>query len=211
MNRPAVPPAAECPFWCRDHRGRHYSVHEFLKLIESFHGYPAPGVLVGAKMVDMAMQRMPAGTLFDAVCESAKCLPDAVQLLTPCTWGNGWLKVVALDRYALTLFDKRTLQGARVHVDPAGLEPYPEFRHWFLGTQPKRKDKTEQLIGEICAAAERAYRVQAVRVQPSLAAKAPSDPRAVCPQCGEAYPAGQGPACRACGGPALYYLKEEIQ
>jgi formylmethanofuran dehydrogenase subunit E len=178
---------------------------EFLKRVQSFHGYPAPGVLVGAKMVDMAMRRMPAGTLFDAVCETAKCLPDAVQLLTPCTAGNGWLKVVSLDRYAVTLFDKQTLQGARVHVEPAHLAPYPEFRHWFFGTRPKRKDRTDHLIREICAAQERIYAVQAVRVHPAHAAKAPSDPRAVCPECGEAYPSGHGPSCRGCRGTLSYY------
>jgi formylmethanofuran dehydrogenase subunit E len=162
-------------------------------------------------MVDMAMRRLPAGALFDAVCETAKCLPDAVQLLTPCTMGNGWLKVVPLDRYALTLFDKRTLRGARVHVNPDDLEPYPEYRHWFFGIRPKRKDKTEQLIREICTADERVYGVQAVSVQPSTNAKAPSDPRAVCPVCREAYPSGHGPACRGCAGEALYYAKEESE
>ena len=134
MTHSAVSSAMEPRIWCRDHRGRPYSVDEFLKLTESFHGYPAPGVLVGAKMVDMAMQRLPAGALFDAVCETAKCLPDAVQLLTPCTWGNGWLKVVPLDRYAVTLFDKGSLHGVRVHVDPARLGALPRnpalvFRH----------------------------------------------------------------------------------
>ena len=123
MTQPTEEAAIDTRPWCRDHRGRDYSVDEFLKLTESFHGYPAPGVLIGAKMVDIAMNRMPTGVLFDAVCESSKCLPDAVQLLTPCTLGNGWLRVVPLGRYALTLFDKRSGQGIRVYVNPAGWSP----------------------------------------------------------------------------------------
>ncbi|MDO8943293.1 MAG: formylmethanofuran dehydrogenase subunit E family protein [Desulfobacterales bacterium] len=180
-------------------------------MIESFHGYPAPGVLIGAKMVDIAMNRMPAGVLFDAVCESSKCLPDAVQLLTPCTLGNGWLRVVPLGRYALTLFDKRSGQGVRVYVDPVRLEPYPETQYWFFGTKPKRKDKSDQLIHEIRKAKDGLYGVQEVRVKPEFLSKAPSDPRAICPECGEAYPAGHGPICRGCQFETGYLLQEKIK
>lgn len=115
------------------------------------------GVVIGAKMVDMAMKRLPPGVLFDAVCESSKCLPDAVQLLTPCTCGNGWLRVVPLGRYALTLFNKQDGQGVRVYVDPARLDSYLETRYWFFGIKPKRKDKSDLLIHEIHQAQDRLY------------------------------------------------------
>ena len=59
------------------------------------------------------------GCLFDAICETRNCLPDAVQLLTPCTIGNGWLKVVNVGRFALTLYDKYQGEGVRVYLDPA--------------------------------------------------------------------------------------------
>ncbi len=209
MTQPTEGPAVDARPWCRDHRGRSYSLDAFLKLTESFHGYPAPGVLIGAKMVDLALRRVPAGVLFDAVCETAKCLPDAVQLLTPCTWGNGWLRVVPLGRFALTLFDKRSGEGVRVYVDPARLEPYPETRHWFFGTKPKRKDKSEQLIHEIRQAQDGLYGVRQVRIRPEFLSKDPSDPRALCPECGEAYPAGHGRICRGCKDGMSYLLKEE--
>jgi formylmethanofuran dehydrogenase subunit E len=208
-NPPTDDPASKPPPWCRDHRGREYSFDEFLKRIESFHGYPAPGVLVGAKMVDIAMRRMPAGILFDAVCESAKCLPDAVQLLTPCTMGNGWLRVVPLDRCALTLFDKRNGRGIRVYVSPTRLEAYPETRYWFFGIKPKRKDKSGLLVQEIRRARDTLYGFREVRVKPEFLQKAPSAPRAVCPQCGEAYPADHGRICRGCRNETGYLLKEE--
>jgi formylmethanofuran dehydrogenase subunit E len=60
--------------------------------VKSFHGYVAPGVVLGGVMVDLARRQLPPEVLFDAVCETRHCLPDAVQLLTPCTLGNGWLK-----------------------------------------------------------------------------------------------------------------------
>lgn len=197
----------DSPPWCRDHRGRTYSFEEFLDLTRMFHGYPAPGVIIGAKMVDMAMNRMPSGVLFDAVCETAKCLPDAVQLLTPCTWGNGWLRVVPIGRYALTLYAKNNGRGTRVYVNPAQLEPYPETRYWFYGIKPKRKDKTDLLLQEIRQAQDRLYGVQDVRVQPEFMLKNPSDRRAICPECREAYPAGHGPVCRGCRSETGYLVR----
>jgi formylmethanofuran dehydrogenase subunit E len=203
--------SGEAAPWCRDHRGRPYSFEEFLELTRTFHGYPAPGVVIGAKMVDIAMNRMTSGVLFDAVCETAKCLPDAVQLLTPCTWGNGWLRVVPFGRYALTLFDKHGGSGVRVYVDPARLDAYPEVRYWFFGIKPKRKDKTDLLLREIRQAQELIYGVQAVRVKPDILSKTSSDPRAICPNCHEAYPAGHGSICRGCRLETGYLLQEKIK
>ncbi len=209
MTRTAQDLPEEIRPWCRDYRGRDYSFDEFLKLTESFHGYAAPGVLIGARMVDIAMRRMPSGTLFDAVCESSKCLPDAVQLLTPCTWGNGWLRVVPMGRYALTLFDKRTGGGIRVFLNPAQLDACSEIRYWFFGIKPKRKDTTDFLLQEIREAQDRLYCVQTVCVKPELLSKKPSAHRAICPDCGEAYPVGHGRICRGCRLETSYIVKEE--
>ena len=65
-----------------------YTFQEFKRLAENFHGYAAPGLLIGGYMVEMAKARIPEGTLFEAVVETRKCLPDAVQLLTLCSAGN---------------------------------------------------------------------------------------------------------------------------
>ena len=62
-----------------------YTFGEYLDAVESFHGYKAPGVVIGGIMVDFAMQQLPSNTLFDAISETTYCLPDAIQLLTPCT------------------------------------------------------------------------------------------------------------------------------
>ncbi|MBW2217489.1 MAG: formylmethanofuran dehydrogenase subunit E family protein, partial [Deltaproteobacteria bacterium] len=82
-----------------------YTFDEFVPIVENFHGFAAPGVLIGGFMVDLALRNLPEGEFFDAVCETPKCLPDAIQLLTPGTIGNGWLKVVNFGRYALSLYE----------------------------------------------------------------------------------------------------------
>ena len=49
-----------------------YSFKEFHQLAENFHGYAAPGLLVGGYMVELAKRHLPEGTLFEAVVESGK-------------------------------------------------------------------------------------------------------------------------------------------
>ena len=80
----------------------------FVAVVKDFHGHVAPGVIIGGYMVEMARRTLPEGILYDAVSETVQCLPDAIQLLTPCTVGNGWLKVYHFGIYALSLYDKYT-------------------------------------------------------------------------------------------------------
>jgi len=73
-----------------------YTYEEYLHLVKSFHGSLAPGLIIGGFIVDLALKHLPEGEFFDAICETPVCLPDAVQILTPCTIGNGWLTVLDL-------------------------------------------------------------------------------------------------------------------
>ena len=83
-----------------------FDIEEHMRRVKSFHGYPAPGVIIGGFMVHMARVRMPEGVLFNAVCETMSCLPDAVQLCTACTVGNGRLRIINLGRFAVSLYNK---------------------------------------------------------------------------------------------------------
>ena len=125
-----------------------YTFQEFKRLAENFHGYAAPGLLIGGYMVEMAKARIPEGTLFEAVVETRKCLPDAVQLLTLCSAGNNWMKVHNLGRYAVSLFDKHTGERACVSVDPAKLDAFLEIRAGSQGKAQKDQDEV-RLLSEI--------------------------------------------------------------
>lgn len=185
-----------------------YSFHDFQELVRQFHSYPAPGVLIGGYMVELAKSGLPEGTLFEAVVETGKCLPDAVQLLTPCSTGNGWMRIVNLGRYALSLYDKYTGQGRRVWIDLEELEKWPEIAGWLL----KRKDKAEQdseaLFDQIRMAGDDYMVSGHVQVKPSLLGKAPSSRIAECPLCHEAYPSEHGGICRGCQGESPYTQQE---
>ncbi|MCF8036841.1 MAG: trehalose-binding protein [Desulfobacteraceae bacterium] len=181
-----------------------YTFSEFSELARSFHGYPAPGLLIGGYMVEAAKAKLPEGTLFEAVVETGKCLPDAVQLLSLCSTGNNWMKVIHLGRYALTLYDKYTCEGWRVCIDPDKLGAFPEIRDWFLKRKTKSEQDTDKLFAEIEAAGDRCLSITPVKVRQRDVKKAEMGEIAICPVCREAYPEKDGSICRGCQGEAPY-------
>ncbi|MCF8107751.1 MAG: trehalose-binding protein [Desulfohalobiaceae bacterium] len=181
-----------------------YSFDEFKELARSFHGYPAPGLLIGGYMVEKARARLPEGTLFEVIVETAKCLPDAVQLLTLCTYGNGRIRLAKTGRFALALYDKHTGKGWRVCIDPMKLGRWPEIETWLLKKKSKQEQDADRLLEEIGLAGEELFRIERISISASFLGKKPSGPIAPCPGCGEPYTAADGPICRGCLGETPY-------
>jgi formylmethanofuran dehydrogenase subunit E len=181
-----------------------YTFEEFVEVVRSFHGFEAVGILIGGFMVDEACRLLPQGRIFDALCETPTCLPDAIQLLTPCTIGNGWLTVVNVGRYALTLYDKETGDGVRVFLDPAKLEQFPEIRAWFFKLKPKKEQDLARLLYEAKTAGASICGTQRVKVPHRLRDKKRRGEFVICPQCKESYPLADGLVCLACNGEEMY-------
>ncbi len=178
---------------------------EFAAMVKAFHGSIAPGIMIGRSMVDLALRCLPKDGLYDVICETAKCLPDAVQLLTPCSIGNGWLKIIDTGRFALAFYDKATGKGIRVFIDPEKLGVWPEIRNWFLKLTPKKEQDTARLMKEIEEAGSDICSVESIEVSLDLVKKEKGGPIALCPSCGEPYPSGRGAVCPACRGGVLPY------
>lgn len=183
-----------------------YTFEEFKNRAAEFHGYPAPGLIFGGYMVAMAQRALPDGTLFEAMVETKKCLPDAVQLLTLCSLGNNWMKVINLGRYAVSLYDKYTGEGFRVHPALDRLAPYPQIRAWLLKTIPKKEQDSRELFRELERAGDSVLDMRPVRVDSRLLGHSSMGDLAACPRCGEAYPAADGECCLGCLGGAPYTL-----
>jgi len=181
-----------------------FSFDEFVDLATWFHNYPAPGLLLGGYMVAEARRRMAEGVLFDAVSETSWCLPDAIQLLTPCTIGNGWLRVRNTGVYALSLFDKRTGEGVRVRLDPARLADFPHTACWLMKARPKGEQDSDALRREIREHGPAMLAVEPVQVKPEVVHKRSKGAIAICALCGDAYPSFHGAICRGCGGDSPY-------
>ncbi|MDA8124484.1 MAG: formylmethanofuran dehydrogenase subunit E family protein [Deltaproteobacteria bacterium] len=181
-----------------------YSYEEYVQLVKSFHGSLAPGLLIGGFIVDLALKRLPEGEFFDAICETPVCLPDAIQLLTPCTIGNGWLTVFDFGRFAVTLYEKQGGEGVRVFLDREKLKAWPEPYHWFFKLKTKKEQNYQELLDQIKAGGHGMLGVQRVRVEPEKLRRPKLGAVGTCAVCGESYPLAHGDRCKACRGESPY-------
>jgi formylmethanofuran dehydrogenase subunit E len=184
-----------------------YTIEEFEDKVRAFHGFVAPGIIIGGFMVDLAYRHLPVGGLYDAISETAKCLPDAIQLLTPCTIGNGWLRITESGRYALIMYHKRDGEGVRVYVDAKKLDRWPVIKSWFFRLEPKEEQSTPSLLEDIKSAGVDICSYQKVKVNLPLPSAKGKLGFAVCPQCGEGYPSVDGSVCLGCQGKMPYTLR----
>jgi formylmethanofuran dehydrogenase subunit E len=185
-----------------------YSYTEYENLVKSFHGYVAPGVVVGGFMVDLAVKNLPKDVLFDAMSETPACLPDAIQLLTPCSIGNGWLKVFNIGRFAVALYEKYEGEGIRIFIDPDKIEIWPEIKTWFFKLKPKKEVDSKLLLEQIKEAGPSICSIQQIRVSPQFRKKQHRGGFTICPLCKESYPIDDGEICHACRGEAPYVTEE---
>jgi formylmethanofuran dehydrogenase subunit E len=195
--------------WCRNSDGDIYSFEQYVEMIISFHGFAAPGLVIGGKMLDIALNQLPKKILFDAMSETSYCLPDAIQLLTPCTIGNGWLKIVNMGRYALSLYDKYNGNGIRVFVDTAKLDNFREIKAWFLKLKPKQEQDSFLLLEQIRQSGSDLLSFQEIKIAPDFLKNRHKGQIGICTVCGEAFPSDHGRICRACQGESPYILFAE--
>ncbi|PIE69017.1 MAG: trehalose-binding protein [Deltaproteobacteria bacterium] len=181
-----------------------HTFEAFIDMATLFHNYPAPGLLIGGYMTATAMSHMSEGTLYEAISETSWCLPDAIQMLTPCTSGNGWMHVYDFGVYALSLYDKYTGKGVRVWLDLDKIDPDSEIRTWYLKLKPKKDQDSPLLRHEIGMAGSAILSVTPIQVREDLLGKRTKGSIAVCPLCKEAYPIVHGSVCRSCAGQSPY-------
>jgi len=182
-----------------------YTFEEYLEKARVFHGNTAPGVVLGGVMVSEARCKLPDNILFDAVSETDKCLPDAIQLLTPCTIGNGWMRIINSGRFAVCLYDKKNGEGIRVAVDPEKIKTYPEINNWYFLLKPKKEQSKERLLEAIKCSGNKILSVTMVKVDIQSLSTKHEGKYAICPGCKESYPANNTGLCISCQGEAAYY------
>lgn len=172
--------------------------------IEEFHGNRSPGMLVGAVMIDAALDELGSTPFLNVVTETVVCLPDAVQLLTPCTIGNQFLQVLDWGKFALTAYDRETLSGVRVWLEADAVEAHPVVSRWFVRSRGGAEKPTfEELAPYILADGKSLIGTRRVRLHRALK----ESERVLtgrCPKCGESYALRLGPACPSCHGQGYY-------
>jgi formylmethanofuran dehydrogenase subunit E len=180
------------------------SYNDFLIRMEEFHGYRSPGILLGGIMVENALRELGPTPYLNVVAETVVCLPDAVQLLTPCTIGNGFLQILDWGKFALTAYDRMTLNGIRVGLNYERMADYPQINSWFdRSTENRQKPAFEEIAKQILSAVPDLIVYRRVRLHSTLK-DSQHMPTGICPKCGESYPLNHGPMCPSCQGDAYY-------
>lgn len=178
---------------------------DFLIMAEEFHGHLSPGVVTGAFLVDAASRVLGDTLYINAVVETLVCLPDAVQLLTPCTLGNGFMQLLDWGKFAVTLYDRETLDGARAWVDLDAAAANPLVSSWFMRQPEQDKVDKSLVVQELVTYGPKLAAVRPVRMKAPLRGEQ-KVATAPCPACGESYPVTFGDRCPACAGRSYYEL-----
>ena len=178
---------------------------DFLHRAEDLHGHLSPGVVAGGFMVDAALKAYQPGEFLNVVVETVVCLPDAVQILTPCTLGNGFMQVLDWGKFAVTFYDREQLTGVRTWLQPEAVKANQIIASWYLRPPDGGKVAKEVVIRELLGCGHELVRSAPVKLKAALKSTE-KVPTAVCPGCGETYPLRQGERCYACQGQG-YYLR----
>lgn len=84
------------------------------KTIE-FHGHSCPGLAIGLRASELAMEKLDIRNIKSPVCvtETDMCGVDAIQFLTGCSFGKGNLIHKDYGKSAFTFYDRDTQKGFR--------------------------------------------------------------------------------------------------
>ncbi|MCG8400009.1 MAG: FmdE family protein [Firmicutes bacterium] len=162
-----------------------------------FHGHSCPGLAIGYRVAEIAMQRLRQARSADeelvAVVENDACGIDAVMLLTGCTLGKGNLIYRDLGKQVYT-FGSRTANSAlRIAVKDTTGKPDPEtaeLRKKVFGGAANSQEKARfqaiqaRRIEDILNMPEEEF-CQAGEIDFKFPAKASIFPSVTCSRCGE--------------------------
>lgn len=102
---------------------------ELIEKTIAFHGHSCPGLSIGIRAAELALQKLghPRQSDLVAIVETDMCGVDAIQFLTGCTFGKGNLIHKDFGKMAFNFYDSRKGIGFRAVLRPglsgsAGLE-----------------------------------------------------------------------------------------
>ncbi|HOI58864.1 MULTISPECIES: FmdE family protein [unclassified Methanoculleus] len=89
----------------------------------AFHGHVCPGLALGYRAAETALERLRSGRAEDeelvTIAETDACGVDAIQVLTGCTAGKGNLFFKDYGKHAFTFINRRTGDAVRVAANPS--------------------------------------------------------------------------------------------
>ncbi len=108
-----------------------------------FHGHECPGLAIGFRASEIAVEKMGLNFSFDeelvCVTENDACGVDAVQLITGCTLGKGNLIYRDTGKMAFTFFDRGKNNSIRLVLKEFKGEMSREKRQRYILEKPSDK------------------------------------------------------------------------
>jgi len=88
---------------------------ELIEKTIEFHGHSCPGLTIGIRAAELAMEKLSIHNVKNAVCvaETDMCGVDAIQFLTGCSFGKGNLIHKDYGKSAFTFYDRDAKKGFR--------------------------------------------------------------------------------------------------
>jgi formylmethanofuran dehydrogenase subunit E len=183
-----------------------FSFDQFVIDMEAFHGDRAPGIVVGGLMLEAALAKVGETPDLAIVVETYNCLPDAAQMLTHCTIGNGGLTVYDWGKFALTAYNRNSLTGVRTWIVTEAVARWPLIDQWFNPTRPRSgPPEFESLAKELIRARSELIGLRDVNIVLKEDA-GQKKKTCICPDCGESYFLKCGSKCSTCQGMAYYVV-----
>lgn len=89
---------------------------ELIEKTIEFHGHSCPGLAIGIRVSEFAMEKLDITKAENPVCvtETDMCGVDAIQFLTGCSFGKGNLIHKDYGKSAFTFYDRDTKKGGRI-------------------------------------------------------------------------------------------------
>ncbi|MGM0393554.1 MAG: FmdE family protein [Thermodesulfobacteriota bacterium] len=92
----------------------------------AFHGHSCPGLAIGIRAAELALNRLDFGPEANMVCvvETDMCGVDGIQYLTGCTFGKGNLIHKDFGKAGFTFFDRNRSEGFRALFQDEAIQAF---------------------------------------------------------------------------------------
>lgn len=163
--------------------------------VVGFHGHACPGLAIGYRVAQAAMQRLHSGRPEDeefvAVVENDACGVDAVQFVCGCTFGKGNLVFRDYGKQAFTFYNRQTGKGVRLYAEPGTMDDPEDSEFAELARNSSRTAEEEKRFR--CIMDHRIQRILSMPEEDFLTVTEPHEPM---PTKARIFNSGR---CSACG------------
>lgn len=180
---------------------------EIAKLAVELHGHLAPGIALGIRMSNIALEKLGANRgnrKLIAVSETYRCLADAMQAATGCTLGHGNAFVYNYGKLALMIGRADTGDGIRVALKEDAHGHSQLMRKWMMREGRLTHAEEEELGRYLLSLREEHFDIKQVKL--NLKTEFNASKIAACGKCGDLVPEDflVDGACGFCAGGGYY-------